>query len=77
MKFYNYTKSESNIAPGPTSNSSMPSFEGIKFVDMENDMNSLKKKVNKVLMKMQSVKEDILTVRQDFMREIDSLKLTL
>lgn len=56
MKFYNYTKSESNIGLGPTSNSSVPAFEGVKFADMENDMNSLKKKVNKVLMKMQSVK---------------------
>lgn len=34
MKFYNYTKSESNIGPGPTSNSSGPSFEGIKFADI-------------------------------------------
>lgn len=40
-------------------------------------MNASKKKVNKITLKMQSMKEDLLTVRQDFAKEIDIIKVTL
>lgn len=44
---------------------------------MENDVSLLKKKVNKLALKQQSLKEDLLTVRQDFARDVDGLKSLL
>ena len=35
----------------------------------------MKKKVGKVNLKMQTVKEDFLTMRQEITREIDNLKM--
>ena len=44
---------------------------------MEYDVSLLKKKVNKLTLKQQSLKEDLLTVRQDFARDVDGLKSLL
>lgn len=74
MKFYSFTnsnKSESQI--GPTSHSSGVIADG-KIIDMENDVSLLKKKVNKLTLKLQSFKEDLLAFRQDFAREQDGIK---
>lgn len=80
MKFYSFTsgnKSETQVGQvGPTSHSSGVISDG-KIVDMENDIGLLKKKVNKLALKLQSFKEDILTVRQDFARECDGIKSML
>ena len=42
---------------------------------IEQDIILLKKKVGKVNLKMQTVKEDFLTMRQEITREIDNLKM--
>ena len=79
MKFYSYThKSGSEqFQVGTTSHSSGAFADGSKITDMENDVSLLKKKVNKLALKQQSLKEDLLTVRQDFARDVDGLKSLL
>ena len=44
-------------------------------MSIEQDIILLKKKVGKVNLKMQTVKEDFLTMRQEITREIDNLKM--
>jgi len=80
MKFYSYTNknpANSDTQVGPTSHSSGVFADSSKITDLENDVNLLKKKVNKVTLKLQSLKEDLLTVRQDFARDNDGVKSLL
>ncbi len=38
--------------------------------DVENEMRNIQKKMNKLMAKVQGIKEDVLNYRQDLMREI-------
>jgi len=71
IKHKNFVQTE-----GSQSSGSQPLDNG-RVVDIDNEINSLKKKVNKITLKMQSFKEDMLTIRQDFNRELDVIKVTL
>ena len=64
LKFYNYT-SNTKSETSPTLNNA-PSTQGLDInrnVQFENDITVLKKKVNKMMMKLQTVKEEVLAAR--------------
>lgn len=42
---------------------------------MEQDITILKKKVGKLTLKQQSLKEDLASIRQEILRDIDGLKM--
>lgn len=41
---------------------------------MQNDVMQLKKKINKINLKLQNLKEDNVQIRQDFSKDIDIVK---
>lgn len=45
--------------------------------ETDSEMQQQKKKMNKMINKLQSLKEDILALRQDLMREVDLVKAGL
>jgi hypothetical protein len=72
MKHRNFVQGE-----GGQANSTTQLMDNGKVIDIDNDINALKKKVNKMALKIQTFKEDMLNIRQDLGREIDIVKATL
>lgn len=83
IKTYNYAKQDtspaySTIRGSPQKNTDRKDDDKMEnSQEAEQDATAQKKKVAKLIAKVQAIKADILTMREDYSREIDGLKAGL
>lgn len=77
MKFYNYTNNSQTTASIVNGSSGSLSVDTGKMAGMEADITNLKKKVNKYSIKIQTLKDEMTSFKEEISRDIDGLKMQM